>query len=290
MKTTHNELKPVSYKKILVPVDFSDVSRSAALYAIYIAVHLKAEVVLISIVEVMHGNSTIMNLKKLEDQMMRDADEQSSRLTKELKSGNHGVKISSVTIMGTPIEQKVLEYAADSDIDLIVMGTSGASGLKAAILGTNAAALINRSNIPVIAIPGGVKFKSINKIVLATDMVDLDKHAKEIVRFAKVFNSSIDILHVAGTYREQRPVDELQSMLVQMTGYPQLSLKVVLSDDITAAINNYVTEQRADLLVMFTHELGLFEKIFGKGQTRKMAFHTEVPLLAVKRTAEQMNK
>ena len=70
-----------------------------------------------------------------------------------------------------------------------------------------------------------------------------------------------------------------------MTGHKRLDIHVVTSENVVSALNKYVTEHGTDLLVMFTHKLGLFEKLFGKGHTREMAFQSEVPLLAIKKAA-----
>lgn len=269
-------------KKILVPTDFSSLSRSAALYAIDMAKEVKAELALVSVIEIDHSSAKLMNWKKLQEQMTRDAEKESERFLKELQPYLSGVGLSYKTLFGSPIEKIILEYATDQAVDLIVTGTRGASGLKAAVLGSNTAALINRSQIPVLAVPGEVKFQGFDRIALATDMVDLDDRAKTVISFAKPFHSHIDVLHVTEVQRDQRLTDELQVSLKQMTGYNKIALHVVPGHDVTTTLNQYVVDHGADLLVMFTHELGLFEKLFGKGHTREMAFHSEVPLLSFK--------
>jgi nucleotide-binding universal stress UspA family protein len=270
-------------KKILVPTDFSKLSRSAALYAIDLAAGMKAEVMVVSVVEIEQGSSQLLNWKKLQDQMIKDTTAQADQLMGELRPYSSAVKLSYKSLFGSPIEKRILDFAADNDIDLIVAGTKGATGLKAVVLGSNTAALINRSDIPVIAVPGDVKFQGIDRIVLATDMEGLDREVKEVARFAKTFDAQIDILHIADVQREQRSRKELEAILIRMSGYERISIHVIPSDEVVATINSYVAEHGADLLVMFTHELGLFEKLFGMSRTREMAFQSQVPLLACKR-------
>lgn len=270
-------------KKILVPTDFSRLSRSAALYAIDLAAGMKAEVLLVSVVEMEQGSSQLLNWKKLQDQMIKDTTEQSDALMRSLRPYSSAVKLSYATLVGSPIERKILDFAKENDVDLIVAGTKGASGLKAIIMGSNTAALINRSDIPVIAVPGDLKFQGVDRIVLATDMEDLDKEVEEVVEFAKAFDAQIDILYIADVQRDQRNRKELEAILIRMSGYNKINIHVVPSDEVVAAINSFVVEHGADLLVMFTHELGVFEKLFGMGHTREMAFQSEVPLLAFKR-------
>jgi nucleotide-binding universal stress UspA family protein len=191
--------------------------------------------------------------------------------------------MSYISLIGSSIDKKILDFATDNDIDLIVAGTKGASGLKAVVLGSNTASLINISEIPVVAVPPDARYTGFRRIVLATDMLNLDKQVRQVVNFAKAFNSQIDILHVADPQIKHRRRDELEGALARMTGYQKISLNVLPSDDVVAAINSFVLEDNADLLVMFTHELGTFEKLLRKGHTREVAHHIEVPLLALKR-------
>jgi len=272
-------------KRIVVPTDFSKLSRSAALYAIDLAAKTNSRVMLVSIIEIQQGSSQLMNWKSLQDQMEKDVALQSVRFMKELHAYSAGVSVSYTTLIGSPIQEKILEFAKSNNADVIITGTKGASGLKAAVLGSNTASLINESSIPVIAVPGDIKFTGFDRIVLATDMADLDKEAKAVVRFAKDFDVQIDIIHVTDSQHDPRKHNELEAILRRMTGHKKLNLFVVPNKDVITALNNYVQEHGTDLVVMFTHELGLFEKIFRKGHTREMAFQSQVPLLAMKKVA-----
>lgn len=270
-------------KKILVPIDFSHLSISAAQFAVDIAKEMKSEIVLASVVHLDQGTSRLMNWRKLQAQMLKDADLQGDKFVSELRSYGPGINISYTTIPGAPLDRKVLDFATDNDVDLIVAGTKGASGLKAIVLGSNTASLINHSEVPIVAVPADARYNGFKRIVLATDLMDLDRQVRQVVKFAKVFDSQIDILHVADVRSKQHRRDELQSALIKMTGYEKIRIYILPADDVVAAINGYVVEQNADLLVMFTHELGTLEKLFRKGHTREMAHQIEVPLLSFKR-------
>lgn len=272
-------------KRLLVPTDFSKLSRSAALYAIDLAAKWNARVMLVSVVEIEQGSSKLMNWKKLQDQMERDAAEQSEAFMKELHRFSGGVSLSYTTLIGAPIADRILSFAKENKADLIIAGTRGASGLKAAFFGSNAAALINKSSIPVIAIPGDLKYNGFDRIVLATDMESLDKEAKIVAKFAKDFDAQIDVLHVSDEQRSERSHKDLEAILIRMTGYKKISIHVITDKDITKGLNNYAREKGIDLVVMFTHELGLIERIFNTGHTRDMAFRTGAPLLTFKRQA-----
>lgn len=270
-------------KRILVPTDFSNLSRSAVLYAIDLAAKANGKVMIVSVVEIQQGSSQLMNWKKLQDQMEKDVAERSDEFMRGLKSYSGGVSLSYTTLTGLPMEDKILKFAEVNKVDLIVTGTKGASGLKSIVMGSNTAALINKSSIPVIAVPGDIKFNGFDRIVLASDMKDLDKEAKAVAKFVKGFDAQIDILHVTNAEHDLRKHTDLEAILRRMTGHKKLDVHVVSNDNVIAALNKYSEERNVDLLVMFTHELGLFEKLFGKGHTREMAFQSRIPLLAFKK-------
>jgi nucleotide-binding universal stress UspA family protein len=270
-------------KKIIVPTDFSTLSRSAALYAIDLASKTNGRVMIVSVIEIEQGSSQLMNWKKLQDQMEKDTTRQSVKFMEELRGYAGDVSVSYTTVMGGPIEDKIVEFAKQNNADLIVTGTRGASGMKAVVFGSNTAALINKSDIPVIAVPGDIKFNGFDRIVLASDMENLDNEAKAVVEFAKRFDVQIDILHVTNFQHDPRRHDELQEILRRMTGHKHLDIHLTSNENVVKALNDYVQEHDTDLLVMFTHELSLFEKLFRKGHTREMAFHSQVPLLAMKK-------
>ncbi|MEQ9412841.1 MAG: hypothetical protein RIF39_03370, partial [Cyclobacteriaceae bacterium] len=54
-------------------------------------------------------------------------------------------------------------------------------------------------------------------------------------------------------------------------------------DDVPLAIDKYLKGKKGDVLTTFTHELNLFEKIFARSVTRKLAYQGTIPLLTFKR-------
>ena len=59
--------------------------------------------------------------------------------------------------------------AGEKEIDIVIMGTQGATGAKEIFLGTNTVYVIRKSSIPVLVIPQGFKFKPLKKILFPTD-------------------------------------------------------------------------------------------------------------------------
>jgi len=272
--------------KILIPTDFSPLSKVAVQYAAKLANKLKAELILLSVVNLDHSPGRgALNVKYLEDKLAENAVNDCTQLINEIILENkRKIDITSHVIKGFPVESVVTNYAQHNDIDLIVMGTKGATGLKKIILGSNAAAVIDKSRIPVIAVPEFARFTSLKDIVYATDIANLKDELKTVVSFAKTFNAVVHILHIVPTTGESRSdIKETVTKLTKAMNYKQITFAVSLHDDAAEGIEKYVFKHKTDMLAMFTHELTFFEKLFGKSITRQMAFLGSVPLLTFKK-------
>jgi nucleotide-binding universal stress UspA family protein len=271
--------------KILIPTDFSKLSQVAVHYAVKMAKKLDAEIVLLNVIFISAPPRAMVAVKvrAIEDSMVDNAKQDSMQLIKEKKAENKGkLNISYEIIKGYPVEDVVESYAIHNNIDLIIMGTKGATGLTKVLIGSNAAAVINNSDIPVITIPEFARFNNLKHIVYATDFLNLNKELKMILPLAQLFDATIHILHIVPSESKKKIntktiVDKLQIK------YPKITFHVSINDDIMEGIDEYNAYIKADMLAMFTHDLTFFEKLFGKSVTRQMAFHTWMPLLTIKK-------
>ncbi len=246
---------------------------------------LKAEITLLNVVHLDGPPRSSLKVKDLEDAMIDIARNEIGYLIKELKSDYPKLpKIHAEIIPGYPVEKIVSNYATRHKVDLIVLGTRGATGLKKFLLGSNAASVINKSRVPVLAVPELGSFKEIVNIAYATDMLNIKPELKRIVSFARKFNAYIHILHITSP-REQKAFDATSMLndLRNVTKYNLLSFAVSNAEDPVLGIDDFVSKNKIDVVAMFTHELSFFEKLLGKGVTRKIAFLTKAPLLTFKK-------
>jgi nucleotide-binding universal stress UspA family protein len=245
---------------------------------------LGAKVILLHVVHMSSSNSMAnLKLTSIEDTMVQGAVDDLSALHKEIKAKVRSkLDVQATVIKGYPVEDAVVSYAMRNKVDLIIMGTKGATGPAKNLIGSNAAAVINKSKIPVLTIPEFSRFSPLKRIVYSTDLGNLTKEIKLIKPFAKVFNATIHLLHVASA-SSPKTIDG-KAILTKLKGtYPKLTFHVTKGDKTVGSIDEYIADKKADLLVMFTHDLSFFESLFGKSVTRKMAFHTRVPLLTLKK-------
>jgi nucleotide-binding universal stress UspA family protein len=271
--------------KILVPTDFSKPSLAALIYATEMVKKLRGEIVLLWFNSVQTGRKTLNRWKKLEQEMNKVASEDAQHLMEELKTEVKGsVTITYHTTSGASFAESVNDFAREHDVDMIVMGTKGASGLKKVVMGSNAASMIDLSTIPVLVVPATVKYQPLKKIVYASDLSNWELEIKTIVSIASIYHAALHVLHVTPTAVIKKQDKAFVPELIKTAGYEKIVYKDVSSDNIQKSIDTYIQEINADMLAMFTHKLDFYEKLFGRSVTRQLAFHSSVPLLTFNKT------
>lgn len=184
--------------------------------------------------------------------------------------------------LGLMVEE-VTAASADNNVDLIIMGTRGANGLKELMLGSNTASVIEKTRVPVLAVPEKAKWQSFSKVVYAADFEKDDfEIIEQLVNFIKSYNSHIEILHIALRHEEEleQKLDNLFTEVKTKLNYPKMSFHISNKDNAVEGINNFIEKTEADLLCMATYQRGLIGSLFHKSITKAMAFHIHIPLLA----------
>lgn len=140
------------FKRILVATDGSENAEKAASYGINIAKITGAEVHTLYVISTQNSvtTRTVTGWSEAVEEYLENkgkvAIEEVEKMGKDA-----GVKIESVFLKGIPAE-KILEYTEENNIDLIVMGTQGLTGIKRFLIGSVAENVVRHSKIPVMVI------------------------------------------------------------------------------------------------------------------------------------------
>jgi nucleotide-binding universal stress UspA family protein len=268
---------------ILVPTDLSDLSKVAVQYAINIVNKLGGTLTLLHVVSISQPTRATMRLqlksleKDLIDTAKEDLESFVSDISGKLKIGE---QIKVKVVKGASFNDTVKHEAKKLRTGLIVMGTRGARGLRKYILGSNTASVIEISHVPVLAVPELGEFKNFKTVVYATDLKNVQPELNTLIPYLQEFNSSVHLLHVTPSLTQVSAVEKRIATAISEAGITNVVTKVIVNKNIDEAIDYYVTESKADLLAMFTHDVTFYEKLFNKSITQKMAFHSKIPLLA----------
>lgn len=271
---------------ILVPTDFSPLSKVAVQYAIKIANQLNGRITLLNVVTVSPSVRVSMRMKvrDLYRDLFAFAERDLEALMRQVSYDLQTTEpIRWNVVAGNVVRDAVVKEARRSKAGLIVMGTRGASGIKKTFLGSNTASLIEVSDIPVLAVPEHAEFRGFKDIVYASDLAQLEKELKVLIPYVEKFGSVIHLVHVARQGDDVGALEEKIEKVVSKLGYTNIVTLVTVDQFIEGALDQYLGISKSDLLTMFTHNLNFYEKLFDKSITRKMAFHSPVPLLAFKK-------
>lgn len=138
-------------KKILVPVDFSEASDQAARYAVELAQQLASAEATISI-DLVHawqlaGYATPSSeLAKETDRALHDQLDAYAKATVPA-----GIAARTHLRLGVPYDE-IVSVASESEADLIVMGTTGKTGLEHFLVGSVAERVIRSATMPVVTV------------------------------------------------------------------------------------------------------------------------------------------
>jgi nucleotide-binding universal stress UspA family protein len=266
-------------KTILVPTDFSANAQRALDYAVQIAGIFSSKIILLHSWDLPHQKSTMFMTVK--DMFREKAEQEISDLKSKMLENYPKAQIDTMINMGDT--GAIIKLAAEvKSVDMIIMGTKGATGLKKMFLGSTAAAVIDGAPCPVLAIPEDVHFHDLKAIAFATDFNSRDIDSiKYLVPIAKIFSAEIVITHVADSESKGDKIfTEFSEKVKSEVNYPKLSFKLFAGSDVTDSLTKFIISQNIGMLAMSKRKRGFLDRIFGKSFTKEMIEKANIPLLA----------
>jgi nucleotide-binding universal stress UspA family protein len=277
-------------KTILVPADFSKCSDNAIKYAIHLAEKNNSRLIFFhsTFTPILTQSQTTVYLSTVEAEKKNKTKilaDHVSKIYKSLSKKWDEKKSGILVKFSANAVEDILEIVRKKDIDLVIMGTTGASGLKEVFMGSNTSKVIEKAECPVIAVPKGSSFKGIRQITFATDYHKSDIDVlKKLVEIAKPFNAHINVIHASDEdlthYAEEIGIESFKNLVLKKVKYNNMSFHVKFGKYLEKILENYIKKESSDLIAMSTEERNPLEKILESSATKKMAYHTSIPLLA----------
>jgi nucleotide-binding universal stress UspA family protein len=277
-------------KRILVPTDFSSTAEKAFRLAVEIAVKAKGTVILYH--TYIPVESTFIGTEKTRKQYNAHAEANIVKRLQRLKKKVTGdvIDVAVSTIVGrSPLIDNILGFAEHNHIDLIVMGTQGASGLKKTIIGTVAARVIENSDLPVLLVPSRYELEEVKQIMFATNFRASDKKALTLVdAIAKLYNADITVLHFLSVYnnesekeKERNDFDNYAFSLGRIFNESKIKFHLQATASVIETMEKLDKEFPYNIMAMVRRKKTYLEKFFIKSFTQNMAYLTTKPLLIV---------
>lgn len=277
-------------KTILVPTDFSSCANKAVDFAVQSAKIIPVEVHLVHAFELV-GNvyTDYMGVnKEFNQSLLHEVREKLVQLKCDILE-SEGVHVFT-HISTAAIKESIYQVTSEKDIDLIVMGTSGASGLKEKLWGSKTSNVIGKSNVPVIAIPLDYNWKRPQKILLALSHFEKEPAMLDFIfELADLYKAQVQVAvftdeddDQAFTFLEHaRKIPGYERALRHQYKNETLSVVHLFGKDFQVTLQDYVRENDIDMLAMVTYKRKFPDNLFHHSMTRRMSYHTKIPLLAI---------
>ena len=276
-------------KKLLCPIDFSEVSLNALEFAVAIGEKENSKMSLLNIFTRSDFNKILKSdhLDQEYEELQEIAKSKLGAISDAILKESEKKGLQSCDYMlrfGKTVD--VLAGIADEEkYDLIVMGTTGHSAYERKYLGGKAEKIIEHTHCSVLCVPEKSSFHGIGKIIYATDYQEEDKLAiQKLISFASVLDAKLEILHVShhDDVIDKAIFEDFKDELMHFVHEESVLFNRVVFKDVAMGLNNYMKEVNADLLVLLNKKQNLLKSLFHKSLTHHLDKFTDYPLMILK--------
>lgn len=268
--------------RVIVPTDFSENARNAFAFA-FEHYGKDAEYILLNTYETPNAGSGGM-LVSIDDILEKESLKELRKEEQIIRDIYPGLNLVTDSVHGS-VEDGIHRVHSKKPVDIVYIGTTGASGLKEVLLGSNAERVIRESLLPVMAIPSNCSYAPIKRVVLATDLKA--NHSEDVfnplLKLLKDDRALLNIIHVhSGEDPVGRDLLAEREKLEQIFSSHLDSFEFINTSDIPQGINDFIENKTVDVLAMVPRKVNFFQRLFKQSISKDMAYHTKVPLLTLK--------
>lgn len=243
-------------KKILIPTDFSDHAEYALKVAAQIAKKNNGEIILLHMLELPHQGSDAVGAGSDIPEIMFFKNAAIRRL-EDLMEEDYldGLKVSEIIQFEMAFDG-ILNISQKNDVDLIVMGSHGASGFKEMFIGSNAEKVVRNSDIPVLIIKKEESDFQVNDFVFASNFSDeIKKPFSKVVEFANKFDSTLHLVMVntPNNFKSTSEAEATMKTFLSNFNISKAETHIYNETNVEKGILNFSDSINADLIGMSTH-------------------------------------
>lgn len=277
---------------ILVPVSFTDYSVNALTYALTLAKRFPAKVTILHSFSEYEDieEDALPDMPNSEESVQRREMDARKRLLSLCKSvinkinKAHEIEIESRFEFGYP-EDIIVDVCEELKADVVIMGTKSKGETIKELLGSITSDVMKRASAPVLAVPAhsSVNLEKLSQVLFITEFSDKDYlSVHKLIRLITPFNS---VIHAIGFIQKKPDNDDLLK-LEKFKEYckstyrnNQMIFDYELCQSFIPGIEDYVSHNNIDLIAMTKRKRNMIAKLFNTEITRKILFHTDIPLL-----------
>lgn len=273
-------------KTILVPTDFSSQAANALEMAYHVSKRTGAEIYLIHVVE----DTSLSSFNVSGEVAIPDMQDKVfivKLIEKARKDLNDSVKKYNDATIHTKIRvgnafHNIRDIITDQNVDLVVMGTKGSSGLQEILVGSNTEKVVRYAKCPVLTLqekPASYKFAN---IIYASGFLEKEDSAINIVKtFQKIFGSTIHLVRINTPNNFERDSQSYTHMYEFVKQHNLENYTMQIFNDVTEeeGIIYFSEKVNADLIAMATHGRTGFAHIITGSIAEDVVNHSNRPVL-----------
>lgn len=275
-------------KNILIPTDFSDNAYKAVSYAVRL---LKDENctfhLLHTYTPAIYQSEYLLHSPGqlgLGDIYRTDSETKLEDLKQKVVSQFNNPKHIFKTYSAFSVLMEAIDELVESKkIDLLIMGTQGATGAKEIFLGSSTVHTIKRAKCPVLAIPFNFDIEMPTKILFPTDY-EIEYNfelIKQVLFIANVHKSTLDIMHVRSGYELSEEQKKNKGKLDHLLAETKHKFHELPDQGIIEAINSIQAEMNHQMLIMVKNKHSFLENLFLKPVINQIGFHSNIPFMVL---------
>ncbi len=274
-------------KKILVPVDFSKPAENALRVASELARKNSAELHVLHVVEMAETLFGTEQFNVNDEQIIFFLKMAKKRFTKFLdKPYLEGLKIIDNVEVGSPT-MGINEIVKEENIDLLVMGSNGASGLDEILIGSNTEKVVRHSKVPVLVVKQELEKLEINDIVFASNFeAENLKAFKDAKTFADSFDAKLHLLYVnlpGNQFYSSEEITQQINKFLEKAGMKDFhNIKIYNDYTIELGVINGAKALNADIIAMPTHGRKGLSHFFNGSIGEDVVNHSTLPVITFK--------
>ena len=277
-------------KNILLLTDFSDNSCNAIEYALSFYQKTVCNFHILHVSKINHFNTHenrhITGKEEIDEVFIKPVKEQLERLKKRIinhPTNNKNHKFYTLADYSLFIDS-VRKHVKEKEIDMIVMGTKGASKLQQFILGSNAGNVITKVHCTTLVIPESVKYSTLKEIAFPTDFVlpYTPQVLQPIFEILEKENPSLRIVHI-NKEKSLLNIDQQnnKNLLEDLLENYNYSFHSLTSKKTEHAVQLFVESRDVNMIVMIAKNLNYFQQILFHSKVEKISYHTSIPFLVL---------
>ncbi len=268
-------------RTILVPTDFSDTANKARDYAILLADKVNAKIILLNTYYIRYSGPSVATLSNLNKVALEESEKAMSNQLEHLNLNYSNINFKALCKAGLLVDS-IKRIGQKMKVDLIVMGTTGASGVIGNWLGSNTSALVDSISIPIIVVPNNAICNFPKHIAVTMELMVLEeeKLIEAITEIGGDSASCIDLLLVVDEDKQQveDKIKRRNSDFINSKYHPFYFKK---GANVAVEILEHIKNKNFDLLAVVSNQRKIWEGLLYKSISNSLVNNATIPLFVL---------